>query len=194
MSSSGSGLSDEQRRRMEENRLKAIERRNAAIARNNAQLGIQNQGLPRPATVKPQMVPAPSISPLSLGSRQITGNYQNQNQTSNPPTRPPSSAYPSSSSASNNNFYKPATGTSGAGGSRFPPPKIQPNSFSSSTSTHRGNVVSGTCTMISRERFLVEMSYQSEAIAIFKSISGCAYGEFGMKKLLMWKYLTNNCA
>jgi len=176
MSSTGSTLSDEQRRRMEENRLKAIEKRNAAIARNNALLA-QSQGSSSSASaqrlITPSTVKTPSVSPLSLGINppSKTANLQQQQIRT---TMAYSSSVNGNAPVNQNGVY-----TGSRPQATFPPVKtaVYPDKKPVAAFSSKA-IVAGSCTMISRDRFLVEMGYQSEAIAIFKSIPGCAYGMF----------------
>ena len=159
MSSAGkSTLTEEQRRRMEENRLQAIAKRNAAIARNNALFSAQNQTQPQPVAA----VVAPRLSATTAQAQAQTQNISQQYLGSNRNPQPTNNA---TNYGTNFNVNKPL------------PAPVQAANFKVSKIPFNGKTVSGTCTMISRDRFMVDMGYQAEAIAVFKSITGSTYGE-----------------
>lgn len=170
-------MTAEQRRRTEENRLKAIEKRNAAIARNAATGPASTSVRPYPRSTssfsQPLSNPNPSSNfgnPVHVASSSDV--LQHEPTKVVPPTNPPTgtgfgvtSTGPVGRSVrgpSSSSFFKHSTGSNVR---LVPPPQ---------------KLISGSCVLLSRERFFVDMAYHAESIAVFKSIPSSKYGKYSL--------------
>ncbi|XP_042877338.1 SWI/SNF-related matrix-associated actin-dependent regulator of chromatin subfamily A-like protein 1 [Penaeus japonicus] len=188
-----SGLTQEQLKRIEENRKKALARRAASLAAAGKS---SNNQPTKPSNFQPSSSSSSSAATQPY-SRQANptvvpwkpGGQQNANQKSGPPGQN-SQAISNQTSVpgkSASNFYKPNQttinnntqyGKSNATGSSFKGTQEQkmPGNISKQTGDAPGakpvfgKNVNGTFRLMSRERFMVEVGYHQQMIEIFKTM------------------------
>ncbi|KAG8198721.1 hypothetical protein JTE90_023489 [Oedothorax gibbosus] len=170
-----SSLTEEQRRRIEENRRKALEKRAAASkpAVSSSTLTNKNTNnsgttqFSNPAPVKTFQAAKVTASNSNTNSSFKQSSSLNANQF---PKAPENRAVPVNSQIANA-FYGPTK--------TFPSKTVSSvgtgNYLQNGKSNSSNDIIKGTCVLISRQRFTVDVKFHKELIEVFKSIPNRLY-------------------
>uniref|UniRef100_A0A8C0BW70 SWI/SNF-related matrix-associated actin-dependent regulator of chromatin subfamily A-like protein 1 n=1 Tax=Buteo japonicus TaxID=224669 RepID=A0A8C0BW70_9AVES len=166
-----SGLTEEQKRRIEENRQKALARRAERLA---AQRGGQVESAgPQVKEQSPALINLEPSHPRLIDNGRPDGSkdLQSQNKSAIKFVSPPSSATPSDSEIEGGGGASQASGrmqklTSSAGAG---------SAFEAASCKKANSVTKGKCVKYGEDRFQVETGYNAELIAVFKKIPSKSY-------------------
>jgi hypothetical protein len=170
--SSNSSLTEEQLKRIAENRRIALEKKAAAEAARAQNANRQQSGA---STSTGQASHGPPNPSSNANAVQTTSFYKpNEKQAAYKPavnvTFNKTGSTVKTAASSSSNGYGPNA------------KKLKPNDAGASTSTASvpTKVVTGICKMISRDRFMVAAGYHQQMIELFKTIPSKVYGTHNM--------------
>lgn len=158
-------LTDEQRRRMEENRRKALEKRAAVFAASSSS-GKPNLG--SSVGVKPSNPPKGVPQRASSMSTAVSTSTTSKVPNAAAPQGIFNSTYKNSGSIKTSTWQTKNPGSYTSKGAQT---KL-PNNWG----TGGNKVVTGTCRIISKDRFEVDCGYHAQLISILKEIPESRYG------------------
>lgn len=157
-----SSLTPEQKKRIEENRRLALERRNEKLKQQKSNLS--TQGASTSSTIPNQQKSVLSAHSVQNSNAFSIRSKPTQQQTSNPPI---SSFFKQKSLNANECLSNPVSSVS------------QKSNFQINSKPKTWNVTTeattGTCSLISKDRFIVQIGYHRELIELCKTISGKEY-------------------